>query len=128
MNGIEIFIDESGDFGKFDERCPYYIVTMVFHESTENLFEKIQELEYRLAVLGLAEHCIHSSPAIRSEDGYRGMDVQKRRKVLSNLLAFIHKSNLKYKCFFARKGKGATEADILTALHAEIDPFVEANF
>ena len=30
MNGIEIFIDESGDFGKFDERCPYYIVTMVF--------------------------------------------------------------------------------------------------
>ena len=128
MNGIEIFIDESGDFGKFDERCPYYIVTMVFHESTENLFEKIQELEYRLAVLGLAEHCIHSSPAIRSEDGYRGMDVQKRRKVLSHLLAFIHKSNLKYKCFFARKGKGATEADILTALHAEIDPFVEANF
>lgn len=45
MNGIEIFIDESGDFGKFDERCPYYIVTMVFHESEDNLFEKIQELE-----------------------------------------------------------------------------------
>lgn len=75
MNGIEIFIDESGDFGKFDERCPYYIVTMVFHESEDNLFEKIQELEYRLAVLGFADHCIHSSPAIRAEEGYRGVDV-----------------------------------------------------
>lgn len=128
MNGIEIFIDESGDFGKFDERCPYYIVTMVFHESGDNLFEKIQELEYRLAVLGFADHCIHSSPAIRAEEGYRGVDVQKRRKVLSNLLAFIHKGNLKYKCFFAKKGNGATEANILAALHAEIDPFVDANY
>ena len=126
MNGIEIFIDESGDFGKFDERCPYYIITMVFHESEDNLFEEIQELEYRLAVLGFADHCIHSSPAIRAEEGYRGVDVKKRRKVLSNLLAFIHKGNLKYKCFFAKKGNGATEADILAALHAEIDPFVDA--
>ena len=25
---IEIFIDESGDFGSFDEQCPYYIVAM----------------------------------------------------------------------------------------------------
>ena len=128
MNGIEIIIDESGDFGSFDERCPYYIVTMVFHESENNLFEKIQELEYRLAVLGFADHCIHSSPAIRAEEGYRGVDVQKRRKVLSNLLAFIHKGNLKYKCFFAKKGNGATEADILASLHMEIDPFVDANY
>ena len=128
MNGIEIFIDESGDFGNFDERCPYYIVTMVFHEESNNLFEKIQELEYRLAVLGFAEHCIHSSPAIRAEEGYRGVDVAKRRKVLSNLLAFIHKSNLKYKCFFAKKAKNATEEDILASLHAAIDPFVDANY
>ena len=27
-DGIEIFIDESGDFGSFDGRCPYYIVAM----------------------------------------------------------------------------------------------------
>ena len=27
-DGIEIFIDESGDFGSFDERCPYYIVAL----------------------------------------------------------------------------------------------------
>ena len=70
MNAIEIYIDESGDFGPFDERCPYYIVTMVFHESTEPLFALIQDLEYRLSLLGLEDHCIHSSPAIRGENEY----------------------------------------------------------
>ena len=128
MNGIEIFIDESGDFGKYEAHCPYYVVTMVFHESVDHLYDKLEALEYSLDVLNLADHCIHSSPAIRAEGGYRGVDVQKRRKVLSNLLAFIHKGNLKYKCFFAKKGNGATEADILATLHAEIDPFVDANY
>ena len=70
MKGIEIFIDESGDFGPYDPRCPDYIVTMVFHESDDPLFAQIRELEYRLSLLNLEEHCIHTSPAIRGEGEY----------------------------------------------------------
>ena len=128
MNGIEIFIDESGDFGSFDARCPYYIVTMVFHESSQNLFEQIQELEYRLSVLGFDDHCIHSSPAIRGEEIYRGMNVVPRRKMLMNFLAFIHGSKLRYKCFFAEKRPETDETALLEALHAVIDPFVDSNY
>jgi len=127
MNAIEIFIDESGDFGTYDERCPYYIVTMVFHEASRNLFEQIQELEYRLSVLGFDDHCIHSSPAVRGEEQYRGMDVVPRRKLLMNFLAFIHNSNLRYKCFFAAKRPEMTEDELLESLHAAIDPFVDDN-
>jgi len=128
MNGIEIFIDESGDFGSFDERCPYYIVTMVFHESSWNLFEQIQELEYRISLLGFENHCIHSSPAVRGEEQYRGVSVVLRRKLLINFLAFIHKSNLRYKCFFATKSPDMDEGSLLKSLHAAIDPFVDANY
>ena len=128
MNGIEIFIDESGDFGSYDERCPYYIVTMVFHESADNLYEQIQELEYRLSVLGFDNHCIHSSPAVRGEDQYRGMSVVPRRKLLMNFLAFIHNSNLRYKCFFAPKGKVDDEDSLLESLHSVIDPFLNDNY
>jgi len=128
VNGIEIFIDESGDFGAFDERCPYYIVTMVFHESSQNLFEQIQELEYRLSVIGFADHCLHASPAIRGEDAYRGLSVVPRRKALMNLLAFMHASHLHFKCFFADKKPGMSEAALLAALHNAIDPFVDANY
>ncbi|HIR67243.1 MAG TPA: DUF3800 domain-containing protein [Candidatus Coproplasma avicola] len=27
---LSIFIDESGDFGKYDKNSPYYLVTMIF--------------------------------------------------------------------------------------------------
>jgi len=128
MNAIEIFIDESGDFGTYDERCPYYIVTMVFHEASHNLFEQIQELEYRLSVLGFDDHCIHSSPAVRGEEQYRGVDVTPRRKLPMNFLAFIHKSNLRYKCFFAAKRPEMKEAELLKSLHEVIDPFVDDNY
>ena len=127
MNGIEIFIDESGDFGSFDNRCPYYIVTMVFRESSTDIFEQIQELEYRLGLIGFEEHCIHSSPAVRGEDQYRGMSVVKRRKLLMNFLAFIHNSELRYKCFFAQKLRDGNENDLFKALRTEIDSFIDSN-
>lgn len=29
---LSIFIDESGDFGKYDYQSPFYILTLVFHD------------------------------------------------------------------------------------------------
>ena len=56
-----------------------------------------------MAVLGFEDHCIHSSPAIRAEEGYREMDVVLRWKLMMNFLSFIRKRNIRYKCFFAKK-------------------------
>jgi len=128
MNAIEIYIDESGDFGPFDERCPYYIVTMVFHETTEPLFARIQDLEYRLSLLGLENHCIHSSPAIRGENEYYGTDIIQRRKMMSYFAGFIRSSGLKYKCFFIKKDPFGSEASIMASLGNVFEPFLSDNF
>ena len=128
MNAIEIYIDESGDFGPFDVRCPYYIVTMVFHETTEPLFALIQDLEYRLSLLGLEDHCIHSSPAIRGENEYYGTDLVMRRKMMSNFAGFIRRTGLKYKSFFIKKKPGASDEDIVTSIRDVFDPFLTENY
>ena len=126
-NGIEIFIDESGDFGPFDEWCPYYIVTMVFHESEHPLFSRIRELEYRLSFLNLEGHCVHSSPAIRGEGEYHGMDLAIRRKLMSYFAAFVRRSDLKYKCFFVRKKVGCDETETVDELRSIVEPFITDN-
>lgn len=128
MNGIEIYIDESGDFGPFDERCPFYIVTMVFHETVDALYAQIQDLEYRLSLLGLEDHCIHSSPAIRGEGVYYGTDTVLRRKMMSNFAGFIRRTNLRYKCFFIEKRPNDTEEAVVKSLRGVFDPFLTANF
>ena len=128
MNSIEIFIDESGDFGAYAPHCPYYVVTMVFHESVEQLYNHLEDLEYSLEVLSLADHCIHSSPAIRGEDEYFSMDIALRRKVVHRLLSFIHHADFRFRCFFVQKNKNMDELALYAALKDQIDPFVSANF
>ncbi|MBP5397414.1 MAG: DUF3800 domain-containing protein [Bacteroidales bacterium] len=126
-DGIEIFIDESGDFGSFDERCPYYIIAMVFHESMHPLFACIQELEYRLSLLDLENHCIHSSPAIRGEGAYYGMELATRRKMMSYFAAFVRKSGLLYKSFLVQKMPDDAENEIVSSLRETLEPFVIGN-
>ena len=101
---------------------------MVFHEQVERLYDRMKELEYRLQVLGLENHCIHSSPAIRGEDEYFGMDLAIRRKVIANLMAFVSHGSFKYKCFFARKTERSTEQSVVDDLKEQIDPFVTSNY
>ena len=128
MRGIEIFIDESGDFGPYDPNCPFYIVTMVFHESDAPLFAQISELEYRLSLLGLEEHCIHTNPAIRGEGEYHGMDCVIRRKMLSCFSAFVRKSPLRFRAFFVQKHRDSTELRVLADLHDAMEDFIAQNY
>ena len=48
MKELSIFIDESGDFGEYDERSPYYIISMVFHDQGISIFEAVLPKEYKL--------------------------------------------------------------------------------
>ena len=37
MKELSIFVDESGDFGEYDYRAPFYIISMVIHEQDSNI-------------------------------------------------------------------------------------------
>ena len=101
---------------------------MVFHESAAPLFAQISELEYRLSLLDLEEHCVHTSPAIRGEGEYFGTDIVVRRKVLSYFSAFVRKSPLRFKTFFVNKQDGCSEQDVVASLRATMETFMAENF
>jgi hypothetical protein len=124
MRSIEIFIDESGDFGPFDRNCPYYIVTLVRHYSDEPVLTLIGDLEYRLSLLGFGDMPIHTSPAIRGEEAYFGIELTKRRKLLSCFSFFLRKCPLAYKTIVVKKKMGMTGDELSAALSAYIDEFL----
>ena len=45
MAELSIFIDESGDFGKYSENSPYYIITLVFHNQDISIKDDIAKLD-----------------------------------------------------------------------------------
>ena len=53
MKTLSIFVDESGDFGEYEQHAPYYIVTMVFHDQSKDISSNINVLNNTLKQIGL---------------------------------------------------------------------------
>lgn len=103
MKELSIFIDESGDFGEYDHKSPYYIITMVFHNQSDDIAPAIEKLNTELSYLGLGDICIHTGPIIRKEEIYVNMDVVKRRRIFNKMIAFLRQTDIKYKSFHVEK-------------------------
>ena len=69
MKELSVFIDESGDFGEYDEQTPYYIITMVFHEQSHSISDAVAKLDQELSYMDLNDLCIHTGPIVRSAEG-----------------------------------------------------------
>ena len=49
---LSVFIDESGDFGPYEAHAPYYIVSMILHNQSNNISENIKLFDSHLSNLG----------------------------------------------------------------------------
>lgn len=67
---LSVFIDESGDFGKYNPKSPYYYVSMVLHDQSVDISSEIDSLEQRVTNFGFPHHAIHVGPIIRREKQY----------------------------------------------------------
>ena len=70
MKELSVFIDGSGDFGKYDPKAPFYIISMVVHDQSKDISEQIRVLDDILKMTSLDRDFIHVGPLIRREDEY----------------------------------------------------------
>ena len=103
MKELSIFIDESGDFGEYDFHSPYYIVTFVFHNQSNDITNNIVKLDKVLQHFNINNNCIHTAPIIRGEESYQNMDLHARRKILNSFFAFLKSAKIQYQSFYVEK-------------------------
>lgn len=103
MMELSVFIDESGDFGEYNDQSPYYIITMVFHDQSILIEEEIHKLDQELSYMNLGDLCIHTGPIIRREEIYEYMPIKERRHIFNKLVAFFRQVDIRYKCVSIRK-------------------------
>ncbi|MCM1103769.1 MAG: DUF3800 domain-containing protein [Clostridium sp.] len=104
---LSIFIDESGDFGPYDFRAPFYLVAMVFHEQDYDVKKNISDLESHLKNLGYKQHAIHTGPLIRRESIYKNDLMEERKRLFNTLFHFVRKLDFRYVCAKIRKSECA---------------------
>ena len=105
MKELSIFVDESGDFGKYEKHSPYYIVTMVFHDQSVDLSTQIQILNDSLEKAGYGNTAIHTEPLIRREEIYKNAEPNERRMLFTRLYYFVMNSDINYKSFIYEKAR-----------------------
>lgn len=128
MRELSIFIDESGDFGEYDHRSPYYIITMVFHDQRIDIGPAVARLDQELSYLDLAGLCIHTGPIIRKEEIYKDMSINERRRIFNKLVAFVRQIDIRYKCFYIEKKQISDVVDGTGRLSKQISRFINAHY
>ncbi|MDD6694052.1 MAG: hypothetical protein PUE38_06785 [Olsenella sp.] len=80
MEELSCFLDESGSDNLRDK---YYLLTLVLHEQSRQIYDNIALYERSLADRGLPDVPFHAGPLMTGHDAYDGMDIQTRKQYLS---------------------------------------------
>jgi len=124
---LSIFIDESGDFGKFDENCPFYIVSLVMHEQKNSISEQVERLDLTLEEIGLNNHTIHTGPLIRREKSYSRCSVNERFKIFNKLFHFTRNVDIKYTKLIIDKKQCKKSLEINASISKQLSLFIKEN-
>ena len=103
MKELSIFVDESGDFGKYSSHSPYYVISMVLHDQSIDISQNIKILDAELKKLKVQDFCIHTAPLVRKEESYCNMEANERRSILTKLYYFSLKIDIRFKTFVYEK-------------------------
>ncbi|MBQ2678421.1 MAG: DUF3800 domain-containing protein [Firmicutes bacterium] len=127
MGELSIFIDESGDMGDYRPHSPYYIITMVFHDQSNDISEHIRTLDSELRDLKIGDMAIHTEPLIRREEAYSNLWPNQRRALLTKLYFFAVKAPIQYKSFVFEKKQFDNVFEMEARMAREIAMFLRDN-
>ena len=124
---LSVFVDESGDFGEYDYHAPYYIISLVFHNQSNDIQSDLAHFEDELSYLNLPNHCVHAGPIIRSEEEYKGMTLDERRKILKKLMAFVRHVDISYKAIYIEKKHIEDSVEATGKLSKQLSSLIRKN-
>ena len=127
MKEQSIFIDESGDFGEYDYRCPYYIIAMVMHDQSYDISADLEKLERELDYIGYPNHCVHAGPIIRQEQEYRFESMEVRQKIMKKMMSFLRQVDIKCKTVYIEKKHISDEVEAAGKLAKQLSRFLQDN-
>ena len=127
MKELSVFIDESGDFGEFQGDSPFYIVTLVFHNQSNDITNQISALNRHLSECGFEDKYIHTHPIIRREPPYSNLSIDERRKILNKLLRFTMACDIKYYNIVVDKKEAPNKIKLSAKIANNLSNFIRNN-
>ena len=127
LKTLSVFVDESGDFGKYEFHSPYYIVSMVLHDQTFDISSQIDRFNRELDQLGFHDHVVHTEPLIRREEDYKNLPPNERRTLFTKLFYFAMSCSISYKSFLYYKSEYDDLFKLQGRMARDLSSFIRDN-
>lgn len=124
---LSIFVDESGDIGAYQSHSPYYVITMVTHDQSDDLTDDLNHLDRELSYLGYGDMAIHTEPLVRREEAYSNLSPNERRKIFTKLYFFALRAPIRYKSFVFEKKQMNDVLQLEARMAKEISSFIREH-
>lgn len=126
MKTLNIFIDESGDFGVNNNASDLYVVSFVYLSSLNNIEPFLNALKKRLNKLKFTK-MIHTADLIRHKGDYKDLSIDQRRKIFTAIYQFSRKSPIKLKSIIVNKKYTDTYKLLKKQLTMELNELISNN-
>ncbi len=124
---LSVFVDESGDFGKYQPQSPFYIVTLLLHDQNDEIAEGVGKLNKTIAAFAIPTRTIHAGPLIRRESEYRDMSVEERRRIFHKLFQFTRTVPITYHPIIVEKKNLTDSLELNAAISKRLSAFLFGN-
>lgn len=128
LRELSIFIDESGDFGPPQQHSPFYVLSLVLHDQSDDISGHLDKIHDALRARGLpADHAIHTGPLIRREKDYEFLPMPERRAIFRVLVDFVRTTDVTHHSWvFSKRELGDTDR-LVAAMSRELGALIRAN-
>lgn len=97
---LSIFVDESGDRVGLSK---YYLLTLVMHNQSMSIADKITKYENSLAQKNLPNMPFHSEPLLNGRGDYRNLSIEARKKLFYSFNVLAQRLPISYKSFVYKR-------------------------
>lgn len=102
MKRLNIFVDETGEFGFGKGASELYGVSFTFHEHNDDIMPELNKLNERLNRIGYT-NMIHMADLIMNRGDYKKISINKRRSIFKAIFHFSRKIKVKYQTIIIDK-------------------------
>lgn len=92
---LNIFVDETGEFGYGAKSSMLYGISFTFHEQDNDISGELNNLNNRLMKIGYT-NMIHMSDLIMRRGDYSKFDIKMRKSIFNSIYQFSRKIPVKY--------------------------------
>lgn len=126
MKRLNIFVDETGEFGFCKGSSKLYGVSFTFHEQDANIMIKINKLNSRLEKIGYTD-MIHMADLIMKRNEYSDFSIAKRNSIFNSIYQFSKRIPVKYKTIIINKNYTDNGRVLRQQLSYEINRMIKEN-